>query len=223
MPHFRASSPFIRRKGLLFIAGIAILLCLVSFSGCTQPVIPAPAPAPTTQPPSAPSGTIGTGVPPTATTGQVTQKGSDYLTYANSQYGFSLSYPSSWTKQENTGGNVVVFTAPSSGMGDIPATMRVAVDSSNIMSLEQYKAAQVVKKQGLDRFNVVYDLPYKGTGFSGWKIGYTYDTGIIMRSFEVYTIRGTTAYTIAFTSRDDKFAGLSVQSDTMFKSFQFLG
>lgn len=213
-------SPLTSASGerFIYVIGIAILFCFITFSGCTQPVIPSPSPVPTTTPPVVPTGAP---VPP-STTSRATPMGPDYLTYTNSQYGFSISYPSSWTKQENTGSSVVVFTSPSSGMSDIPATMRVAVDdlTANPMSLDQYRAAQLAKKSGLDKFNVIFDLPYKGTGFSGWKIGYTYVSGTIMRSFEVYAIRGTTGYILAFSSRDDKFAGYSVQSDTMFKSFQ---
>jgi len=206
---------------LMFVAGIAILLCFIAFSGCTQPVIPLPGPVSTTSPPVV---TTGAPVPP-VTTSQVTTRGPDYLTYTNSQYGFSISYPSGWTVQENTGGSVVTFASPSSGMGDIPGTMSVTVEdlTASRMSLEQYKAAQLAKNNGLDKFNVIYDLPYKGTGFSGWKIGYTFDSGTLMRSFEVYAIRGTLGYTLAFSSRDDRFAGYSVQSDTMFKSFQLIG
>jgi hypothetical protein len=90
------------------------------------------------------------------------------------------------------------------------------------MSLDQYRAAQLAKKQNLDKFNMVYDIPYKGNGYSGWRLGYTYDTGVIMRTFDTYAIRGTMAYTISFTCRDDQFASYSVQSDTMFKSFQLI-
>ena len=217
MPQLSSAS----RERLRFVIGIAILLCFIAFSGCTQPVIPSPAPVSTTPPTVKET----VQVPPTTTMSQVTSRGSDYLTYTNSQYGFSISYPSSWTKQENTGSSVVTFTAPSSGTGDTPATMRITVDdlTATPMSLDQYRATQLAKKNALYSFNKIYDQAYKGVGFSGWKIGYTYNAGTIMRSFEVYAIRGTTGYTLAFTSRDDKFAGYSVQSDTMFKTFQLTG
>lgn len=185
-------------------------------------MVPSPGPVSTTPSPVA---TTRAPTPPPTTTIQATPTGQGYLTYINSQYGFSISYPSGWTRQENQGTSAVVFTSPTSGMGDLPATMRVIVEdlTASPMSLEQYRAAQLAKKAGLDRFNTIYDLPYKGTNFNGWKVGYTYDSGAIMRSFEIYSIRGTLAYTIAFASRDDKFAGLSVQSDAMFRSFQFIG
>lgn len=201
--------------------GIATLCCFIACSGCTQPVISSPVPVSTTAAPVVPTGTP----VPFSTTSRMTTEAPDYLTYTNSQYGFSISYPSGWMKQENTGSSLVAFTAPSGGTGDIPATMRITVDdlTATPMSLNQYRAAQLAKKSGLDSLNQIYDQAYKGIGFSGWKVGYTYNTGTIMRSFEVYAIRGTTGYTLAFSSRDDKFAGYSVQSDTMFKSFQLTG
>jgi hypothetical protein len=107
-------------------------------------------------------------------------------------------------------------------MGDIPATMRVAVDDliANPMSLAQYKAAQLEKKKGLDSFNLIYDQAYKGPGFSGWKIAYKGNQGTLMEWVEVYAIKGTTAYTLTFASKEDKYANNVVSMDTIFKSFQ---
>ena len=207
---------------LLLGIALSILLGCILLSGCTQPVIPSPTtPAPGT---SAPVGPTGTPAPAPATV-RATPAGSDYLTYTNSQYGFTISYPSGWGKQENTGTSVVTFTAPSSGMGDTPASMRITVDdlTANPMSLTQYRTAQLAKKSGLESYNQIYDQAYKGPGYGGWKVGYTYNTGVLMEGFEIYTIRGTSAFTLAFTSRMDRFADYSVQSDTMFKSFQFTG
>ncbi|HVP24800.1 MAG TPA: PsbP-related protein [Methanomicrobiales archaeon] len=223
MTRFRGSFPLSSPGRFLAVAGLAVLLCLVTLSGCTQPVTPAPGPVSTTPPPVT---TTQAAAPTQAATTRATPIGQQtYLTYTNSQYGFSISYPSTWTKQENTASSVVTFTAPTSGaVGVIPATMRVSVDdlSANPMSLDQYRAAQLAKKKSLDKFNTVYDIPYKGNGYSGWRLGYTYDTGVIMRTFDTYAIRGTTAYTVSFTSRDDQFASYTVQSDTMFKSFQLI-
>jgi len=207
------------KERLLFGIGIAILFCFITFSGCTQPVIPSPAPVSTTPPAvtitAAPA-------PAPVTTSQAAPTGSGYLTYTNSQYGFSISYPSSWTIQENTGSSVVVFTSPSGGMGVIPATMRVTVEdlTANPMSLGQYEAAQFAKVKGIDGFNPIEDGPYKGNGFTGWKVAYTGNQGTLMEWVEVYAIKGTTAYTLSYASEEDKYAGYVVQMDTMFKSFQ---
>lgn len=211
--------PSISSGRLMFVTGITILICLVLFSGCTQPVIPSPAPVSTTLPPVV---TTRAPAPPPVTTSQVTPKGSDYLTYSNSRYGFSLSYPSGWTRQENAETSTVTFTSPSRGMGDIPATMRIVVEdlSANPMSLEQYKAAQLAKKKGLEGFNLIYDQAYKGNGFTGWKIAYTGIQGTLMEWVEVYAMKGMSAYTITYTSKEDKYAGYVVQMDTMFKTFQ---
>ena len=60
-------------------------------------------------------------------------------------------------------------------------------------------------------------------GFSGWKIGYTYQVGTLMRSFEIYVIRGTTALTFTYSSKEDQFAALSPVFNNMVKSFQLTG
>jgi hypothetical protein len=203
---------------LMFVTGIAILLCFVAFSGCTQPVIPSPGPVSTTPPVV----TTGASVPP-VTTGQVVTKGPDYLTYTNSQYGFSLSYPSGWTVQENTGGSVVTFQAPSEGRDDLyRENLKVTVEdlSSSPMSLEQYKSAQMTKKQALDSFNLIYDQPYRVSGFNGWKIAYTANSGMLMEWVEIFTVKGTTAYDITFSAQESSYANYVVAMDTMTKSFQ---
>jgi hypothetical protein len=211
--------PSLSPARLLFVTGIAILLCAAAISGCTQPVIPMPGTVSTTPPPvvttSAPS-------PPQAPTAQATPKGSTDLTYSNTQYGFTLNYPSGWTKLENAGTSVVTFTSPSTGMGDTPAIMRVTVDdlSASPMSLEQYKAAQLAKKKGIDSFNLIYDQAYKGVGFSGWKIAYTGNQGTLMEWVEVNIVKGTTGYTLNFASKEDKYANYVVHMDNLFKSFQ---
>ena len=211
--------PSVSSGRLLFVTGIAILLLAVAFSGCTQPMIPSPGPLSTTPPPVV---TTAAPTPPQVPTAQATPAGSGYYTYSNAQSGFTLTYPSGWTKQENAGASVVTFTSPSTGMGDIPATMRVTVDdlSANPMSLEQYKTTQLAKKNGLESFNLIYDQAYKGVGFSGWKIAYTGNQGTLMEWVEVYAIKGTTAYTLTFASKEDKYANFVVQMDNMFKSFQ---
>ena len=211
--------PSISPGRLLFVIGISILLSAVAISGCTQPVIPLPGTVSTTSPPV---GTTSAPTLPLVTTGTTEPGGSNYYTYSNTQYGFSLTYPSGWTKQENAGTSVVTFTSPSTGMGDIPATMKVTVDdlTANPMSLEQYKAAQLVKKSGIQSFNLIYDQAYKGVGFSGWKIAYTGNVGYLMEWVEVYIIKGTTGYTLTFSSKEDKYANYVVPMDNMIKSFQ---
>jgi len=204
---------------LMFVAGIAILLCFIAFSGCTQPVIPLPGPVSTTSPPVV---TTGAPVPP-VTTSQVTTRGPDYLTYTNSQYGFSISYPSGWTVQENTGGSVVTFQAPSEGRDDLyRENLKVTVEdlSSSPMSLEQYKSAQMTKKQALANFNLIYDQAYRVSGFNGWKIAYTANSGMLMEWVEIFTIKGTTAYDITFSAQESSYANYVVAMDTMTKSFQ---
>jgi hypothetical protein len=214
MPIPRGISPSGSKGRLLFLTGLVLLGCILLFSGCTQPVIPTPSIAQTTPVPAA---TTRTATPAPVTTSQVTMKIPDYLTYTNPQWGFSLSYPSGWTKQENVGTAAVVFTSP----GDTPATLRISVVdlSSNPMSPDQFKAAQIAKKAGLDLFNLIYDQAHKGNGFTGWKIAFTGNSGYLTEWVEVYAVKGTNGYILSFSSKEDKYAGFVVPMDNMIKSF----
>jgi hypothetical protein len=209
---------FAPRERPWFLIGIAILLCFIAFSGCTQPVIPSPGPISTTPPQ-----VVTTAAPPPSQvpTAQATTKGpSEYLTYSNTQYGFSLNYPPGWIKQENAGANVVTFTSPSEGKDDLYLeNMKVMVEETS-MSLEQYKNAQLAKKQNLDSFNKVMDGPYKIGSFNGWKLAYTGNAGMLMEWVEIYTIKGTTAYNLVFSAQESHYANFVVPMDNMVKSFQ---
>jgi hypothetical protein len=204
---------------ILLVTGIALLACLAVSSGCTQPVIPSPAPPQTT-----PAYEVTTRAPvPPLTTGPITTRGPDYLPYTNSRYGFNMSYPTTWTKQENTGTSVVSFTSPSEGRDDLYIeSMKVIVEdlSANPMSLEQYKNAQIAKKQTLSGFNKIMDGPFKVGRFNGWKFAYTADTGMLMEWVEIYTIKGTTAYDLVFSAQESHYYNYVVPMDTMINSFQ---
>jgi hypothetical protein len=221
MPSYRGRFPGRTTERALLVATAGLLLCLLALSGCTQPVIPSPTPTQTTPPPVVTT-KAATALP---TTMVQVSRGVEYATYTNPQYGFSISYPVGWAKVEGTGGTVVTFTSPSTGMGDIPATMKVLVEdlSANPMSPEQYKNALFARKRGLQNFNVIDDKPEKGSGYTGWKFGYTYEAGSLIKTFDIYAIRGTTAYTVSFSSKSDKSETFSVPMDAMFKSFQFTG
>jgi len=220
MFRIRGISLHLRVERLLSAAGVAILLGLVVFAGCTQPVIPSPAPVTQEQ---VPAPTTAATLAPQGTAPQVTQTTSGYLSYSSPRYGFSLTYPAGWSMVENSGAAAVVFTSPSGGMGEVPTTMTVTVDTANNLSLQQLVAAQLAKRQTLDNFNLIYYQAYKGSGFTGWKIAYTASQGTLMECVEVYIVRGTIAYTLTYSSREDKYAGYVVQMNTMFQSFQLTG
>ena len=222
MSQSRGTSPFRSPERFLFVAGIALLTCLVAFSGCTQPVIPSPAPTPATPPPQVTSEPYAR--PPQTTVREVPTTQPAYLTYENTQYGFRMSYPAGWTVQENTGGAAVTFQAPSEGRDDLyRENMRITVEdlSSNPMSLAQYKDAQLAKRQALDNFNKIIDGPYKISGFNGWKIAYMANTGMLMEWVEIFTVKGTTAYDLSFSAMESHYAKYVVAMDTMVKSFVF--
>jgi hypothetical protein len=217
MPRFHRT-PSGTPARFILLTGIALLACLAVFSGCTEPMIPSPPPQTT------PAYEVTTRAPaPPLTTGPVTTRGPDYLAYTNSRYGFTMSYPATWTKQENTGGSVVSFTSPSEGRDDLYLeNMKVVVEdlSSSPLSLEQYKNAQLAKKQGLSGFNKIMDGPFKVSRFNGWKLAYTADTGMLMEWVEIYTIKGTTAYDLSFSAQESHYYNYVVAMDTMINSFQ---
>jgi len=213
------------RPGLiLLLACIALLGCMVTLPGCTQPVIPSPYPTATT-----PAPVVTTGVPlpmpvTTAKGGPATP--STYLTYTSTQYGFSISYPAGWSVEENPAAGTVVFRAPAESRDDLyRENLAVTVKdlSANPMSLDQYHSAQLAKAQGITGFNKIIDTPYRLSGFNGYEIAYKGDTGMLMEWVDYFTIKVETAYDLTFTAQESHYANYVVPMDYMIKSFTFTG
>ena len=224
MPEPTAVRGALRPGTILLLACIALLACLISLPGCTQPVIPSPYPTATT-----PAPVVTTGVPlpmpvTTAKGGPTTPAA--YLTYESPQYGFRISYPAGWSVEENLAAGTIVFRAPAESRDDLyRENLAVTVKdlSANPMSLDQYRAAQLAKAQAITGFNKIIDTPYRLSGFNGYEIAYKGDTGMLMEWVDYFTIKVATAYDMTFTAQESHYANYVVPMDYMIKSFAFTG
>ncbi|MDD1655368.1 MAG: hypothetical protein LUO91_06665, partial [Methanomicrobiales archaeon] len=98
-------------------AVLAMFIALAFCAGCTTTPTPQG-----TVPPTTPA--AGGGPASRATT-----PASGWLLYTSPAYGFTLSYPASWTVREENGGATVTFISPSEGPTDtIREELKVVVE-----------------------------------------------------------------------------------------------
>ena len=193
-------------------AVLAMFIALAFCAGCTT----TPAPQETV-PPTTPS--AGGGPASHATT-----PASGWLLYTSPAYGFTLSYPASWTVREENGGATVTFISPSEGPTDtIREELKVVVEDlrASPMDLDTYVATKMeAGTKGLANYNLIMDTPYRIGTLNGHKVVYTGRLGSdLMEWVEIFTIRGLTAFTVTFTAEESHYRNFVVSSDRALKSF----
>jgi hypothetical protein len=135
---------------------------------------------------------------------------SDWKTYTNETYGFSMKYPSDWTKKTNTGeGLVQIYSNYSDDQGKDLApnqtkTVVYAEPSSAITDLQNY----VTTNNG--KINSVSDITVGN--LSGKKYIVTPEVGT--KATVVYVLKGNTYFEIICMENSDQF-------DTILSTFQF--
>jgi hypothetical protein len=125
--------------------------------------------------------------------------------YANSQYGFSLSYPAGWTMQEDVPGTIAVFGGPASG--DFMANINIISDNLTgytKLTLPEYAAmGDKLLQSRADNFTQVQEMNTTVSGVPAVLHSYT----IIIKGIEAsgsqvmfFNKKHTAAFIITFTS-----------------------
>jgi len=186
---------------------VIALLILVSGCLCCSPPNPDTTTTlseytPTTSPPN-PHITTTTLVRHSTTT-TIFVDDADILTYWNSDYGFQMDYPSTWTVREGYRGTIVLFNSPSDGRDDtFSENVNVNVeDLSNYpgITLEEYYAVGNAKvAENLAGYKLISKENTVMAGSPAIKTVYTttQDVGTIKVLQEV-TLQNQKAYIITY-------------------------
>jgi hypothetical protein len=230
-------------KNLLFLVLIAAVLMTAGCTGDDQSAVVTPAqshastpvhttvgaPVRTSMSTPAPQTTYttvtvpATPVPPTAVTGTSGQGSSQ--TYTNSEFGFAIQYPKSWTA---TGAYV---TAPGSVkkykvMFDDPTQtslqyITVTPDSAGL-SLEDWATIFLTQVKNDPTGGVVSQDPLQVDGAPAKKLVLTRGSGKdATESTIIMTVKGSNAYFMEFTSQKDDYPAYSGDAGRMIASFRF--
>lgn len=153
---------------------------------------------------------------------------SSLLEYSNTEFGFSLNYPSDWEIMENQFGMVVSILGPltnplfRTNVGVSAQDLSLFGGAQNLEQVLQVTLASV--KQVMTKFKIA-DKP-KDTQLSGKPaklFSYTAMQGKIkMKIAVVLTLHNGMVYSVAMGSTVDEFKGFSSVINTTLNSFKLL-
>ncbi|MBI4287048.1 MAG: hypothetical protein HY671_01310 [Chloroflexi bacterium] len=229
-----------RRLPAIHAAGVIVLVALLLFTGCVSRKEPTPSPAPTPVPtaapppttvpatpaPAGPSPTPGPIVTPAPTAGPATPAPAPPPaavslggSYENSTYGFSIRFPSSWTRRE-TGQRspAVQVTAP----GQSPF-VRVSVDFMSAVTTLKEQATSIVDsvKGSVANFAQVGEAELVIAGAPAYFVEFTWTTPAApSRARIVLVARGAEIYEIDVIGTQVAFERERPAIDAIIASFQ---
>jgi hypothetical protein len=150
----------------------------------------------------------------------------DFKRYRNAQHGFSIGYPSTWQPQEDVGGTIVGFVAPSgaSGGGDFVDNANITQEDIGATSLGEYNASARSQIQAAFP-NAVFENEGGVTmgGEPAYAYQYTSQQGAdTIRLLQVFAVREGTLTALTFAATVDRWPALSQDFQSMLGSFRFL-
>jgi hypothetical protein len=137
----------------------------------------------------------------------------EMLLYENKEYGFSLSYPSTWIVQEpdpNDKGIVAGFLAPGEDMNNPAIYIYVQIETLPIgqkITLEQYSQAVTGNlKAAASNLEILTDSDISIGGQPGHAIAYNLNSqGIVFRVLKAWTLKDETAYVFTYNAPNDRY------------------
>ena len=133
--------------------------------------------------------------------------------YENKEYGFSLSYPSTWIVQEpdqNDRGIVAGFLAPGEDLNNPTIYIYVQIEKLPVgqkINLEQYSQAVMSNlKAAAGDLDIVTDSDISVGGQPGHAIAYNLDSqGVVFRVLKAWTLKGEMAYVFTYNAPSDRY------------------
>ncbi len=211
----------IRATVLTFAALGSLTLAACSSSNTATISLP---PLGATQSPMPPTGTM---TPPaTGTTAPESPAPGGASAYTNSTYGYSLQYPSDWTKQESATGTVSFVANPQSAGAVVPGTMNILVEpmpAGTPMSLEAYAPAAIAAiKSQFKSVNITTNVANTLGGQPAHEVVYTAKQGkLTMELMQIFTIKDGKVLVITFGSTTADYAKYEPQVTQVIGSFAF--
>lgn len=137
--------------------------------------------------------------------------------YENKEYGFSLSYPSTWIVQEpdqNDRGIVAGFLAPGEDLNNPTIYIYVQIEKLPVgqkINLEQYSQAVMSNlKAAAGDLDIVTDSDISIGGQPGHAIAYNLDSqGVVFRVLKAWTLKGEMAYIFTYNAPSDRYEEFS--------------
>lgn len=149
-----------------------------------------------------------------------------YKPYHDSQYHFSLKYPSKWVKKERAMGTAVSFVRPKQTALDVfQPNVNITVQEvpDNIATLASF--SELITKQMTAVFEknitIVEDKDVTFGERRGHWLIIDAPQPENMKAIFVWTIKGSFAYIFTYMSKINQYKELAPSVDHMIKSFEF--
>lgn len=131
---------------------------------------------------------------------------SNLIPYSNPNLGFTLEYPSNWTKQES-----LAFISPQGGIGNLSPeviTIGAQVLPTSDFSLDTYTNLSLSQAQeSLQDFKLLNSSSTTLAGLPAHMITYSYteQMGTPLQSLQVWTIKDGIVYTVTYGGTPEEF------------------
>jgi hypothetical protein len=150
-----------------------------------------------------------------------------WKSYQNLAQGFAMSYPSSWTTEEDPSGSVVIFTSSTKGDNEDLTEPAVNIITQNVgdQTLEQFtaKTLEQLTKMSVPKDELKVDNAVLA-GEKAMKCMYTatMEDVAAVQFYQIWTIKNKTAFIITFSCAQEVFDQHLKLLTQMLQSFRFI-
>jgi hypothetical protein len=149
-----------------------------------------------------------------------------FKSYKNSVYDFSIKYPASWVFKENIKGAVVIFYSPlENDLDYFMESVNVVVQdiSRKPMKLKAYSELAITQMEAVfgENMAIIESEPAFIADQSGYKFVFSgKGPEGELKYMSVWTIKGTSAYQVTYTSLASQYDRYISKVKRMFRSFR---
>ena len=150
----------------------------------------------------------------------------NFSTYINMEKGFSIKYPSTWSKYENPDQMPdvdVLFVSPSNEPTKTGNLMISVIDNVSL-TMDEFKEAHIENQNILhSNFGIEFERNTTLSDLPGYEIGFIFTKDIYtMRQLEVWTINKNTLYLLAHQADQAYYENFTADIEYMIQSFDIL-
>jgi hypothetical protein len=130
---------------------------------------------------------------------------SSLIPYSNPNLGFTLEYPSNWTKQES-----LVFISPQGGTDNrFPEVISINTEvlPSSDFSLDRYSEAALGQMERIRDFKLLNSSSTTLAGLPAHKVVYTFtgESQTPLQNLHVWTVKDGIAYIVTYNATPEEF------------------
>ena len=142
--------------------------------------------------------------------------------YENTEFGFTIDHPPSWTLTQQPGVVVLLVNEASAQDGFAESVNVVAEELPGEIPLDDYTEVTIRNlEEGFGQMEVIEEGPTTIDGLPAHSIEYRAEQqGQTLTFLQTWLIEATTAFVLTFTGQDEGFDELRPDAESIMKSFR---